>query len=420
MLRVKGTQDFLDLSLYNFVINQIDKHLALYHFAPIKIPVLEHASLFKRTLGLHTDVVNKEMFLIQSHSKEADEQESICLRPEITASIVRAFIDNHVVHTPWKVYTIGECFRYERPQKGRFREFNQVSIEIVGSSSVAQDVHLIKMLDRLFHETLTFNNYGLHLNYLGCLEDRAAYKLKLKEFLDSEQAATICDTCKERKEKNIMRVFDCKVEHDRALYQKAPHILDSLCPICAKEWQQLCNDLELLSVSFVVQPTLVRGLDYYNKTVFEFVSDGLGAQNAFCGGGRYDQLVSQLGAATDQQSIGAAIGIERLLLLLEPYKDSLPIAQPAQLQVLMPMSSEQQTVALLLADELQAHGLCTEVLLEQDSIKNMMRIANRLGAAYALIIGPDEQSNNQITIKNMITGAQETVAQSQVVTYLKR
>ena len=426
MLRVKGTNDFLDLTLYNFVIEQIRKHLGIYCFNQIETPILEHTELFKRTLGLHTDVVNKEMFLIKPHARthheafegEESEGEQLCLRPEITASMVRAFVDNGIQITPWKVFTIGPCFRYERPQKGRFREFHQVSMEVIGSAPVAQDVQMIKMLDRLFHETLKFNNYALLINYLGCPADRAVYKEKLKKFLDAQTG--LCSDCMVRKEKNIMRIFDCKVETCQKIYQNAPHIIDYLCKTCQEEWQTLQHDLELLSVTFVVQPKLVRGLDYYNKTVFEFVSGALGAQNTFCGGGRYDQLVTQIGGKTDQQSIGAAIGIERLLLLLEPFKDSLALPHPPKLHAILPLALEQQMLALLLADELQAVGLCTEVLLEGASIKSMMNRANKLGAAYALILGADEQQKNQVTVKNMITGAQETIPQAQMVAYLQK
>ncbi len=418
MLRVKGTNDWLDLDLANFVINQIKKQLEIYCFTEIRTPILEHTELFKRTLGLHTDVVNKEMFTIQSHQAHPDEQESICLRPELTAPMVRAFVENGVQTTPWKVYQVGPCFRYERPQKGRFREFNQISMEVIGSSAVAQDVQVIKMLDRLFHEAFNVNNYALLINYLGCPQDRVAYRAKLKEFLDKQSG--LCANCMDRKEKNIMRIFDCKVENCQQIYKNAPHIIDFLDAACSQEWQQLQQSLELLSVTFKVQPTLVRGLDYYNKTVFEFVSGELGAQNTFCGGGRYDQLVTQIGGKTDQQSIGAAIGLERLLMLLESIKNSLPLPQAPKLHVIMPMSKEQEALALLLADELQAKNFCTQILFEQTSIKNMMQKANKMGAAYALILGEQEQQENKVTIKNMITGAQETIAQAEAVSYLKR
>ncbi len=417
MLRVKGTNDFLDLTLYNFVIDQIRKHLGIYCFNQIETPILEHVELFKRTLGLNTDVVSKEMFLIQLHTQQS-EDETLCLRPELTAPIVRAFIDNGIQTTPWKVFTIGPCFRYERPQKGRFREFHQVSIEVIGSASVEQDVQMIKMLDRLFHETLRFNNYALLINYLGCPADRAAFKEVLKKFLDAQTG--LCADCMVRKEKNIMRIFDCKIQTCQKIYENAPHITDHLDKACKAEWEKLQHDLELLSVTFAVQPKLVRGLDYYNKTVFEFVSAGLGAQSAFCGGGRYDQLITQIGGKTDQQSIGAAIGIERLLMLLEPYKDSLALPHPPKLHAILPLGPAQQTLALLLADELQAIGLSTEVFLEGASIKSMMNRANKLGAAYALILGDEEQQKNQVTVKNMITGAQETIAQAQLVAYLQK
>lgn len=416
MLRVKGTNDFLDLTLSNFVLDQIKKHLTVYAFYQIETPVIEHTELFKRTLGLHTDVVSKEMFIIKSHGAD-DEQDSMCLRPEMTAPMVRAFVENGVQTTPWKVFEIGPCFRYERPQKGRFREFHQVSIEVIGSISVAQDVQMIKMLDRLFHEVLKFNNYALQINYLGCPPDRAKFKEKLKKFLDEQSG--ICANCQERKEKNILRIFDCKVPECQKIYENAPHIIDSLCKPCEAEWKQLQNDLELLSVTFVVQPKLVRGLDYYNKTVFEFVSGGLGAQNAFCGGGRYDQLVTQIGGKSDEHSVGAAIGLERLLMILEPYKNVLPLPQQPKLHVIMPLSKAQQTLALLIADELQAVGLCTEVLLEDASIKSMMNKANKLGAAYVLLLGEDEQQQNEVTVKNMLTGAQERIAQAALVSYLR-
>jgi histidyl-tRNA synthetase len=414
--KVKGTNDFLDLTLINFIVTEVKNHLALYHFTEIETPILETTELFTRILGQHTDVVHKEMFLIESRDEE--KKGLICLRPEITASIARAFVENGVQAVPWKVFTYGQCFRYERPQKGRFREFHQISIEAIGSQSVAQDVQFITMLDRLFHEKIKFNNYALLLNYLGCPEDRAAYKIILKKFLD-DHVDQLCPLCLERKEKNIMRVFDCKVPENQELYKKAPVIIDHMCATCTAEWKQLQNDLELLSVSFTVQPTLVRGLDYYNKTVFEFVSGSLGAQNAFCGGGRYDSLIGQLGGKPDQPSIGAAIGVERLELALEPIKDSLQLPQLPQLCLVLPFTQAQHSLALLLADELLAAGLCTDLLLEGDSVKSMMKKANKMGARFALLLGEDEQKNNQVTVKNMITGAEEKMDQSQVVAYLK-
>ncbi len=414
--RVKGTQDFLDLTLYNYAVETIKKYLVLHHFAEIATPIIEYTNLFQRSLGEQTDVVSKEMFILETRDTE---DPSMCLRPEATASTVRAFVDNHVQTLPWKVFSCGPMFRYERPQKGRFRQFHQVDLEVIGSSSVSQDALLIASLDRLFHETFKFNNYALLINFLGTREDRAVYREKLGAFLETV-ADRICKTCAERREKNMMRVFDCKNETCQQLYDKAPRIVDHLTAESRAEWNLLQEQLSALSISFSYQPKLVRGLDYYNKTVFEFVSNNLGSQNTFCGGGRYDHLAQELGAKEDAPSIGAAIGIERLLLLLEPLRESLPIPSLPALHVVMPYSERQVTLALLLADTLQAAGLCTDVLLEGDSMKSMMRRANKFGARYCIIIGDDEQQKNEVTIKNMITGEDMHVAQRDMVATLKR
>lgn len=410
--RVKGTQDFIDLTLHRFIISEFEKRAQLYHFTHIETPIIERVELFKRSLGLHTDIVSKEMFIIAT----ADQEEQICLRPEATASTVRAFIEAKPL-TPWKVYSFGPMFRYERPQKGRFRQFHQINMEVIGTASIAQDAQLITMLDRFFHETLLLNNYALQLNFLGSYEDRTAYYDQLRTYL--EKVDKICATCLQRKERNLMRIFDCKNDLCQEIFDKAPKIVDHLSPASKKEWEKLQENLSLLSVSFSYNPKLVRGLDYYNKTVFEFVSNNLGAQNAFCGGGRYDRLSMELGDPEEHPALGAAIGIERLMLLLEPIKDKLPLPQPAPLYVVMPLAEEQSSLALLLSDTLHAANLSTDTLLEGDSLKSMMRKANKMGAAYALILGPEEQQNRTVLVKNMMNGQQEQVAQIDLVEYLK-
>lgn len=416
MKRIKGTQDFLDLSLFNYVIDTVKKQLTQYHFTEIATPIIESVELFKRSLGVYTDVVSKEMFLIPSRH---DDDEMMCLRPEATASVLRAFIEHGIQQTPWKVFTHGPMFRYERPQKGRYRQFHQISMEVVGATSVTQDAWFITMLDRLFHEKLRLNNYALLINYLGCFEDRKTYQIELRDFLESAEASGICTTCIERKDKNIMRIFDCKSATCQRIYQDAPQLVECLCSRCSAEWAELQKLLQVLSVTYAHKPTLVRGLDYYSKTVFEFVSYDLGAQNTFCGGGRYDQLVTQLGGSQDQPSIGAAIGIERVMLLLEAAHNQQHIPQEP-LQVVIPMGPEQVSLALLVADTLTAHGLCVEVLLEQDSIKSMLRQANKMGASYAIVLGSQEQETHTATVKNMAIGSQETVAQIDLVSYLKK
>lgn len=412
--KVKGTNDFIDLSLYNWIINQIKKQLELCHFHEIATPILEPVELFKRSLGTHTDVVSKEMFMIQPHQNSS---ESICLRPEMTAPAVRAFVENNITTLPWRVFSYGPVFRYERPQKGRYRQFHQVTIEVIGAGSVAYDVQLISTLDKLFGTTFKLPSYALHVNFLGCPADRVAYKETLKKFLQNHHDK-ICATCHTRTETNTLRIFDCKQESCQSLYTKAPFLIDSLCTACTGEWRFVQDQLALLSVSFVHRPTLVRGLDYYSKTAFEFVSAELGAQNAFCGGGRYDDLLGQLDPKQAQPAVGAGIGVERLFLLIEPIREQLPIETPPPLHAILALTPEQIPLALQLADHLVAHNLCVELLLE-GSTKSMFNRANKLGATYALILGSEEQATGTVMVKNMISGVQEKVLQIKLVEFLR-
>lgn len=413
--RVKGTQDFLDLTLLNFLLARVKEHVSTYNFHEIQTPIIEHTELFVRSLGEYTDVVHKEMFTIATR----DEQEQVCLRPEATAAIVRAFVENGIQQTPWKVFTYGPMFRYERPQKGRFRQFHHLSFEVIGSASLAQDVLLLLMLDRLFHEVLGLSDYALLINYLGCAHDRIEYEKAVRAFLTPDKMNAICSTCQVRVHKNLLRIFDCKNPTCQALYVDAPTTVEVLCEPCKNDWHHLTTWLSLLSISYAHQPKLVRGLDYYSKTVFEFVSTNLGSQNAFCAGGRYDQLVRQVGNKEDKACVGAAIGVERLLLLLEAMQNKLVLPQPAALYVVIPLAQEQVPLALLIADELLAHAYTVEVLVEGDSVKNMMKKANKLGAQYAIIIGEDEQQKHEVTLKHMVTGESRSVAQSALVDVLK-
>jgi len=416
MLRVKGTHDWIDLTQFNMVVDHAKRYFSLYNFQEIATPLIEPVELFQRSLGAATDVISKEMFLLVPRNHD----DQLCLRPEGTASVVRAFIENNIQMTPWKVFTWGPMFRYERPQKGRCRQFHQISMEIIGAQNIAHDAQLIMMLDRYFHEQLKLNNYALVLNFLGCAQDRVQYKERLQKFLQTLGQQALCAQCVDRQHKNILRIFDCKNETCQQLYTKAPHTADFLCTECDQEWVQLKNELEQLSISFAYRPTLVRGLDYYTKTVFEFVSDDLGAQNAFCGGGRYDHLVKELGGKQDQPSLGAAIGIERLLIALEAKQDGVLYGQRAALHLIIPLSTAQKSLALMLADMLRAHNLTVDVMLDGDSLKSMMRQANKMGALYALLLGPEEQEQNSVTIKHMVTGKEERVPQITAAEYLKK
>jgi histidyl-tRNA synthetase len=412
--RVKGTQDFLDLRLYNFLIQQFANHAQNYHFNEISLPILEHTDLFKRSLGVTTDVVSKEMYTVNTGHESS---ESICLRPEATAQTMRSYLEHqHELKSPWRTFLAGSMFRHERPQKGRFREFHQISCEVIGSAAIEEDIWLITMLDRFFQEKLKLREFALHINFLGCAQDRAAHKQALVEFLE-KHFDEICNDCKQRKDKNTLRIFDCKTPTCQELYKKAPTIDRYLCAQCVAEWKNVQETLQQLSVAFSINTRLVRGLDYYTKTVFEFISLELGAQSTFCGGGRYDGLAEILGGPATP-AIGAAMGIERLMLILEK-QNNLPLPTLPALHAIIPMEPAQRALALLLADELTAAGLCVELCLG-DSVKSMLRKANKVGAQYALILGSEEQQSRQVTIKNMITGDEAKVSQREAVKYLKK
>lgn len=410
--RVRGTEDLLDLKLYNFVVGQAKKHLETYNFVEIKTPIIEHTNLFVRSLGQETDVVTKEMYVFTTEGGD-----SICLRPEGTAGTMRAFLENHIEDKPWKVWSHGPMFRHERPQKGRWRQFTQINLEVINSNSIAQDAYFLKNVDSFFTNILLLEDYVLKVNFLGCLGDRTKHKEALRKYLD--KSAGICETCLKRKEKNILRVFDCKNESCQEVYKTAPKLTDYLCKECGSEWNKLQELLQVLSVNFVHDPSLVRGLDYYNKTVFEFSSKHLGAQNAFCGGGRYE-LGKILGSKTDVPSIGCAMGVGRLLMLVEKNLKKLSVPQDPAINLVIPMSEEQVPLALLLVDSLQANKICADVLLDLGSMKSMMRKANKMGATHVLIIGEDEQREGTVSVKNMLVGDSTILKQEEVVSYLKK
>jgi len=411
-VRVRGTEDILDLKFYNFVILQAKKHLETYNFSEIKTPILEHTKLFIHSLGEQTDVVSKEMYIFETAGGD-----SICLRPEATSGTIRAYLENHIESKPWKVWSHGPMFRHERPQKGRWRQFTQINIEVVNSDSISQDAYFLKMVDSFFKDKLFLENYVMKLNFLGCSNDRKKHREALASYLEKVKDK-ICKTCLARKEKNILRVFDCKEESCQKLYADAPKLTDFLCDGCAQEWEKLKELLNILSVNFVHAPSLVRGLDYYCKTVFEFTSRELGAQDAFCAGGRYE-LGREIGGKEEVPSIGCAIGMGRLLMLLGSVKDKLAIPQEKALHVVIPISIEQQSLSLLIADTMQDSDLCTDVMLDGGSMKSMMRRANKIGASYVLVVGEDEQKDGTVSVKNMLTGKGEKFKQAAVVEAIK-
>lgn len=416
--RIRGTRDIVEGKMLQALSKSLVEHLEQYNYQQIYLPLIEPLALFKRSLGNETDVVSKEMFLVHSSAMEAGEaKDEICLRPEATASTVRAFVENGITTRPWKVYTIGEMFRYERPQKGRFRQFYQCSIESIGIESPAADALFISMLNQFFSKKCGLIEYALHINYLGCPGDRINLKKKLDTFLEQHLEA-LCATCKRRKDTNILRIFDCKNEHCQSIYINAPTITTTLCESCDHGWKMLQESLDDLSITYMHNSRLVRGLDYYNKTVFEFVSPLLGAQSTFAGGGRYDGLVSAIGGKQDQPSVGVAIGLDRLLLLLEQVNQNFAPQQPP-LYIILPLSAAEHTLALHVASLLYTNNFCADVFFES-SIKQGLKKANVIGAKMCIIIGENERTATSVMVKNMITGKEELVRQDSLIAYLKQ
>lgn len=407
--RVRGTEDFLDVTRQNALIKLLTELMHRHNYTEIQLPFLEHTELFARSLGAATDVISKEMYTFQTEGGD-----SLSLRPEATASTVRAFLENKIDTLPWKVFTHGPMFRHERPQKGRWRQFTQFNIEVIGTEAVAQDAQFVAMLDGFFRTQLKLENFVLRLNWLGTKADRDAYKAILLAYLEP-QKTEICATCQKRLTTNTLRIFDCKNEDCQKIYVNAPKLTDALSDASKADWQTLRTTLEMLSVNFIEDPFLVRGLDYYNATVFEFVSTDLGAQNAFCGGGRYE-LASQLGG-NPCPSLGAALGIGRILMMLEGNPHALPLPKETPLNLVLPMTEAQQPLGLFLLASLHRAGLTADILLEKPSLKSMMRKADKLGATHVLILGEDEQKAGTVVIKNMKTGTSETVKQVEAASH---
>ena len=407
-LRVKGVSDiFLNMPFWNGVRSKIEKHLKKYNYSEIEIPILEYLSLFERGLGYGTEVVGKQMFIVESKGKSS---EKICLRPEATAGTIRAFIEQRPsLVEPLKTFSCGSMFRYERPQKGRLRQFHQMNIEMIGASSILYDAWMIKMMYTLFLEEFDIDSFVLKINFLGEVEDRKKHSSELVKFFGSKKSE-LCENCVNRLESNPLRILDCKNESCQKSAVGAPKLFDFFSEDTLSEWKQLTEVLEDLSVTFIHDQSLVRGLDYYNKTVFEFTSDVLGAQSAFCGGGRYDGLGEQLGSKSKIPAIGCGIGMERLLLILESKRTDLE-EKKSSLCCIIPIDKTQESLALLLADNLQAAGKVVEILLDGNKVKSKMKKASNLSAQFVALIGEDEVENGTVTLKNMLSGKEQVVKQ---------
>jgi histidyl-tRNA synthetase len=374
-----------------------------FGFFEIRVPILERAELFSRSIGEETDIVEKEMYTFEDRSGD-----SVTLRPEATASIVRAYIEHKLyAGDPMvKLYSIGPMFRHERPQKGRHRQFHQINVEVFGVSQPLIDAEVMAVLMR-YLSLVGAQGCHLQINSLGCPDCRLDYKDVLRAFLKNH-LPRLCEDCRRRMERNPLRAFDCKIPGCREIMSQAPLISDYLCAACAAHFAAVKSFLEILEISYEVNPRMVRGLDYYTRTTFEVVAGGLGAQNAVAAGGRYDQLVAALGGP-DTAGIGFAIGMERLILITPdeplPSGPSLFIAA---------LGEKQLRAAFGLSYRLNRAGVRAMIDYEGRSLKAQMRRADKLRARYVLILGEDEQRRGQAILRHMEEKKQEDIPLSSI------
>ncbi|MBE7087839.1 MAG: histidine--tRNA ligase, partial [Clostridiales bacterium] len=376
----------------------------------IRTPTFEHTEVFARGVGEGTDIVNKEMYTFLDKGER-----SITLKPEGTAGVARAFVENGLFNLalPQKLYYITQCFRYERPQAGRLREFHQFGIEFLGATDANIDAEAI-LLAKTFFDKLSVTGLTLYINSIGCKKCRFAYEEALKDFLRAN-LDSLCPLCRERFEKNPLRILDCKNDDCKKITSSAPVILDYLCDECDSHFEKLKGLLDLAGVSYKVNPMIVRGLDYYTKTVFEFVSENIGAQGTVCGGGRYDGLIEQLGG-NSTPGIGWAMGIERLLLLLESVGVKIPNQNRVKLYI-APMGEAESQKAFTIASELRKAGIVTEIDHMNRGVKAQFKYADKIGAEYVLVIGSNELSEGTANVKEMATGNVYPVSLDKVIDF---
>jgi histidyl-tRNA synthetase len=384
---------------------------AAYHYGEIRTPILEETALFARSVGEDTDIVMKEMYTF--HDRD---EESLTLRPEATASVVRAYIEHSVYNQGGihKLYYLGPMFRRERPQKGRYRQFYQIGAEVLGSQSPLVDAEILEML-ALFLERIGIREYQLLLNSVGCPKCRAAYLNVLGEALENVKGG-MCADCQRRADTNPLRVLDCKVEADQPIIDKLPKIIEHLDPECRQHFERVTSELQARGLAYQVTPRLVRGLDYYTRTTFEITSGALGAQNAVVGGGRYDGLSEMLGGPPTP-GIGFSIGQDRLILAVRAagmLKSEAPLGA-----YVVWMGEAALPTAARLARELRAQGLSVEIDYDPMKIKKAMGVANKLQARFAIIIGQGELASGRYQVKDMSSGEQKEMEPETIASYLK-
>jgi len=395
---VKGTRDLLppDTAVWNRVERIAREVFRAYNYHEIRTPILEETQLFARGVGQETDIVSKEMYTFDDHGT------SLTLRPENTASVIRAYIEHRLDQRPGvqKLYYIGPMFRRERPQKGRYRQFFQIGAEAIGSESPFVDAEVIEMVAEMLSRA-GLSDFHLLINSVGCKNCRPLFVEKLREAL-KPVAQSLCEDCQRRAVTNPLRVLDCKVPEDQPEIDKLPSILDNLCEVCGPHFDAVKGYLSDRSIPFEVKPRLVRGLDYYMRTTFEVTHGNLGSQNSVLGGGRYDGLAESLGSSVPAPGIGFSIGEDRLVMTVEQTAD-------AALDIFIaPLGDAALRHAGELARELRRNGSSVEVMAG-GKLKRAMELANKLGARFALILGDDEIAAGEYSVKDMQSGEQRRV-----------
>ena len=411
----KGTKDVLPSEAYkwHFVENTARKVAALYNLKEIRTPVFEHTELFLRGVGDTTDIVNKEMYTFNDKGGR-----SITLKPEGTSGAVRAFIENGLASgvLPLKMYYITPVFRYERPQAGRLREHHQFGIEIFGGKGAETDAEVI-LLARDYIAALGVEGVELNLNSIGCKHCRPAYNAALKEYL-KPHLPDMCPTCRDRYEKNPLRILDCKEEACAKINAGAPDPVDYLCDECREHFEKLKEILDACGVPYKVNPRLVRGLDYYSKTVFEFISTNIGSQGTVLAGGRYDTLIENLGGAS-VPAVGFGSGIERMLLLLENTGKNIPEEEPLCVYV-AGLDDAGRKEAFSLVSKLRAEGISADFDHASRSVKAQFKYAGKIGARYVVVIGSDELERGEYTVKNMAESTSISVKAESALAYFRQ
>ncbi|MBR1481782.1 MAG: histidine--tRNA ligase [Ruminococcus sp.] len=403
--KIKGTEDVLPKQSYRwqFIENIMREEARVYGFREIRTPVFEHTELFARGVGQTTDVVQKEMYTFDTKGGE-----SVTLRPEGTAGAARAVLEHSLENEglPIKASYFVSCYRYEKPQAGRLREFHQFGLEEYGTASPAADAELICAAQSII-DRLGLTQVRLELNSIGCPECRAKYNQALRDYFGGYRDR-LCATCLTRLEKNPMRLLDCKSPQDREIAKDAPKITDYLCAECENHFAAVRQYLDAAGIAYTVNPTIVRGLDYYTKTVFEFVTDCIGAQGTVCGGGRYDGLMEELGGK-HTPSLGFAMGLERLLMVMDAQGIAIPQPAPCALYIAT-MGDSAKVKAFELLRGVRECGLYAETDVAGRGLRAQMKYADKIGARYSLVLGDNELAENKARVKNMESGEQTELA----------